>query len=381
MDFDPQKFFIGVIDFFSVLLPGALLTFLFSEQLGPFFLNNRYAALNDSSRWMVFLFSSYLLGHFIFLLGSFLMDDHVYDRIRQATASAQIKRLAKGKRRAWWPTRRLANWLVSEQSDAAVDRATRIKQHYVSALGAAQAINTFQWCKARLALSEHQDANATVLRYEADSKFFRSFAVVLCVVAIWAAWKTRFAMVCVAIVLLLLSTWRFIDQRSKATNQAYWYVITLEAENVSNTAYRQPRENPPGPSHAGGVVYRYKAGEVLFLLIQATINSTEWILPKGHIELEESMKETAVREVVEETGIWARVEVPLDEATFQTGEHPMTVKFYLMQRSGVGKKTESRDIQWLSFDDARLLLRTESQHLLDAAQRVLTTPDRRRRKR
>jgi hypothetical protein len=32
MDFDPQKSFIGVIDFFSALLPGALLTFIFGEQ-------------------------------------------------------------------------------------------------------------------------------------------------------------------------------------------------------------------------------------------------------------------------------------------------------------------------------------------------------------
>src|SRR4030095_12993940 len=35
MNFDPQKFFIGLLDFFSILLPGALLTYLLRDELGP----------------------------------------------------------------------------------------------------------------------------------------------------------------------------------------------------------------------------------------------------------------------------------------------------------------------------------------------------------
>jgi hypothetical protein len=31
MNFEPQKFFIGLIDFFSILLPGAVLTYLTKE--------------------------------------------------------------------------------------------------------------------------------------------------------------------------------------------------------------------------------------------------------------------------------------------------------------------------------------------------------------
>jgi hypothetical protein len=34
MSFEPQKFFVGLIDFFSILLPGALLTFLVKDALG-----------------------------------------------------------------------------------------------------------------------------------------------------------------------------------------------------------------------------------------------------------------------------------------------------------------------------------------------------------
>jgi len=32
MSFEPQKFFVGLIDFFSVLLPGALLTYLIKDE-------------------------------------------------------------------------------------------------------------------------------------------------------------------------------------------------------------------------------------------------------------------------------------------------------------------------------------------------------------
>lgn len=53
---------------------------------------------------------------------------------------------------------------------------------------------------------------------------------------------------------------------------------------------------------AGGVVYRKnKAGEVEILLIQDA--KDRWTIPKGHIEEGETAKQTAEREVGEETGL------------------------------------------------------------------------------
>lgn len=45
MNFEPQNFFIGLMDFFSILLPGALLTFLLIGEAGPVVLGERYAKL------------------------------------------------------------------------------------------------------------------------------------------------------------------------------------------------------------------------------------------------------------------------------------------------------------------------------------------------
>lgn len=83
MNFDPQKFFIGLMDFFSILLPGALLTYLLMGEMGPVVLGDRYATLAGAEAWAAFLFASYLLGHLVFLLGSWL--DGIYDWLRDRT--------------------------------------------------------------------------------------------------------------------------------------------------------------------------------------------------------------------------------------------------------------------------------------------------------
>ena len=155
MNFEPQKFYIGLIDFFSILLPGALLSYLLKDDLGPRFFGKHYGSFAEAEGWMVFLFSSYLIGHFIFLLGSWLLDDHLYDPLRNATYQGQIKRLAKGETLSAGITRHLAKRLVKRDADKAVNLAEKIKEHYLDPLKASSAINTFQWSKARLTLDQH----------------------------------------------------------------------------------------------------------------------------------------------------------------------------------------------------------------------------------
>lgn len=55
----------------------------------------------------------------------------------------------------------------------------------------------------------------------------------------------------------------------------------------------------------GAIVYRIINGEVRFLLIKNK-RSANWGFPKGHMERGETEKETAYREVLEETGIRIR---------------------------------------------------------------------------
>lgn len=62
----------------------------------------------------------------------------------------------------------------------------------------------------------------------------------------------------------------------------------------------------PADPGAGGVVLN-AAGEVL--LVRYTGGG--WTFPKGHIEAGETLEQTAEREVLEETGVAARVVAPL----------------------------------------------------------------------
>lgn len=374
VNFEPQKFFIGLIDFFSILLPGALLTYLLKDDIGQAFLGDGYHALAGTEGWAAFLFSSYLLGHFIFLLGSLLLDDHVYDRIRKATYEEQVKRLTKGEKLSSVLFRWLAVCLIKKDADRAVSQAVRIKEHYLDPLKASSAINAFQWCKARLTL-EHPEAIATVHRFEADSKFFRSLLIVLCVLIPWSLLKERPVIALSGIPLFLLAFMRYVDQRMKATNQAYWYIITLEGS--SDGWFRQPSQaQADGPSHAGGVVFRQVNNQVEYLLVQAKKAPNEWVLPKGHIEPGEQIKETAVREVREETGVWARIKEELNGVSYTVNGNPIKVQFYLMEAVEEGKPSDHRrEHEWLQLDKALVQATHKgSQELIRLAEQKQSTP-------
>jgi 8-oxo-dGTP pyrophosphatase MutT (NUDIX family) len=52
---------------------------------------------------------------------------------------------------------------------------------------------------------------------------------------------------------------------------------------------------------AGGVVFRHAGERIEILMIQDRLG--RWTIPKGHVEEGESLEQTAVREVAEETGL------------------------------------------------------------------------------
>ncbi len=374
MNFDPQKFFIGLMDFFSILLPGALLTWLLMGDVGPVVLGERYAELAGAPAWAAFLFASYLFGHLVFLLGSWL--DELYDWARRYTLNTQITLLARRGRLLPWPTRALI-WLVfKRERNLAVDRAGKIKQQALGDLQAKDAINTFQWSKTWLN-AESPASLAVVQRFEADSKFFRCFTVVL--LLLLAAWPWQhhwpLAGIPVVLVLLLLALWRYMEQRFKATNQAYWSVITLTARS-GKVVFDKPELPTGSPTRAGGVVFRVRGGNAEYLLVEATNDPTQWVLPKGHVEEGEQHRETAVREVHEETGVWARIAHDLGDASYSVDGAVVATRFFLMQAMGGGlRKDKDRACIWLPLTEAvAKASHVETRELLQAAERQRRRP-------
>ena len=351
MNFEPQKFFIGLMDFFSILLPGALLTYLLMDEVGPLVLGDRYCNLAGAQAWAAFLFASYLFGHLVFLLGSWL--DEFYDWARRYTLNVQITRLARRGHLLPWLARALI-WLVFKgERNLAVDRATRIKQQALGALQAKDAINTFQWSKAWLN-AESPASLAVVQRFEADSKFFRCFTVVLLLVLIAWPWQHHWppAGIPVVLVLLLLALWRYMEQRFKATNQAYWFVITLTAKDGKLTFDKAVR-TADRPTRAGGVVYRMRGGTAEYLLVEVKNDPSQWVLPKGHVEEGESDREAVVRGVHKKAGVWAQIADGLHDVSYLTNGSVVTVRFFLMRAAGKGlRKDKDREHVWLPLAEA-----------------------------
>lgn len=349
MSFEPQKFFIGLMDFFSILLPGALLTFLLKSEAEKTEIVGILQQLNGAKGWVAFLVVSYTLGHFAFLLGSWL--DEAYDWLRERTQNTQLKQILKrGKPIRWWI--RFLVWLVfKRERNLAVEAAGKIKRKNLSSIQAKETVNNFQWSKALLAVSS-PESMAIVQRFEADSKFFRCFVIVLIVVLGVSASRQNWQLVIAAAALLPLSLWRYMEQRFKATNQAYWSVITLTAREGKIVIPRAPRRD--NLTHAGGVVFRKPwLRKSSYLLVEAEDDATQWVLPKGKIDSGEDTRETAVREVHEETGVWARICSDLGAKSYPVDGDEVRVQVYLMEQVGRGFPTDrDRKSRWFSFEAA-----------------------------
>jgi ADP-ribose pyrophosphatase YjhB (NUDIX family) len=111
---------------------------------------------------------------------------------------------------------------------------------------------------------------------------------------------------------------------------------------------------------SGGVVFRHdKKGEVEILLIQDS--KERWTIPKGHIEPDEPARETARREIFEETGL-KEMEVLnwLGKINFRYRRQQslvlMTTQIYLVRAKGDTNDLEKEDwmkgIGWFPFNKA-----------------------------
>ena len=110
-------------------------------------------------------------------------------------------------------------------------------------------------------------------------------------------------------------------------------------------------------THAGGIVYQLNSGNKLYLLTTATNNQSQWVLPKGHLEAEETPEFTAIREVIEEAGILAMPLRIVGHQSYKKENEDVVAQYYLMKYiNKVSSPLENRLIKWLPLPDAIELL-------------------------
>lgn len=81
MSLNLEKFLTGIIDFFGIILPGAILTFFLQGQFDSFLLSERnpFPHISKDHELVAFLIVAYIIGHFINAIGARFLDDR-YDR-------------------------------------------------------------------------------------------------------------------------------------------------------------------------------------------------------------------------------------------------------------------------------------------------------------
>ena len=122
---------------------------------------------------------------------------------------------------------------------------------------------------------------------------------------------------------------------------------------------------------AGGFVYRGSGAGCMVLLggrRRPPNRRLTWGLPKGHVEAGETLAETAIREVREETGIDAAIERVLGDIRYEFTKRPgaddavrirKRVRYYLMRRTGgrlADRDDELDTVRWVSLADAPKML-------------------------
>jgi len=111
-------------------------------------------------------------------------------------------------------------------------------------------------------------------------------------------------------------------------------------------------------THAGTVLFKIENNKIYFLLITASHNNQEWVLPKGHRERFELLKQTALRELEEETGLKGEILSTLGKDQYLYKREQIKVKFYLAKYKGTSKKLpcEQRQKEWFEYEEALVKL-------------------------
>jgi 8-oxo-dGTP pyrophosphatase MutT (NUDIX family) len=128
---------------------------------------------------------------------------------------------------------------------------------------------------------------------------------------------------------------------------------------------------------AGGVVLSEPAADAQVALIarRSANGALQWTLPKGTQEPGESITDTALREVREETGLEVELLIELDTIDYwfvwapeQTRYHKF-VHYFLMQATGGDLSqhdSEAEEARWFAIAEARRAMAFGNErHLLD----------------
>ena len=115
---------------------------------------------------------------------------------------------------------------------------------------------------------------------------------------------------------------------------------------------------------AGGLVFRSTSKGKIRVLVSHRPKYDDWSLPKGKAEDGETPEETAVREVLEETGLHCRVVAPIGVSRYRVQGGIKQVAWFAMRplpdSPGFNPNREVDEVRWVSRKQASKLLDYEN---------------------
>jgi hypothetical protein len=209
----PGDFLIGVLDFFAILLPGSIATWLATRYLPPgavfrqlSFASGR-AEPDAATLWTAFVLSSYVLGHFVYMAGSRL--DASYDRWRRRAKPSSSDR----------------TYLAAES----------LRERLTPSLTEGE-FTVLKWSKAFIGV-QSPPARTEIDRLDADSKFFRSLVVVALACALHFLIRESAPGLSVACLFLSAMAYkRYADRRWTMTELSYATAVIIGMTLPKTTA-------------------------------------------------------------------------------------------------------------------------------------------------
>ncbi|MFZ0014093.1 MAG: NUDIX hydrolase [Acidimicrobiia bacterium] len=122
---------------------------------------------------------------------------------------------------------------------------------------------------------------------------------------------------------------------------------------------------------AGGLVFRESSQGKLKVLIAHRPRYDDWGLPKGKADKGETPEQTAVREVLEETGYHCRVVAPMGTTRYRINSGIKEVAWFAMRplpdSPGFARNNEVDEIRWVSRKQAKAKLDYDNDRSLVSA--------------
>lgn len=221
----PGDFFLGVLDFFAILLPGSLAAWLVTRYVPApalkaavtFEFLGRGDDLKPDSLVVAgaFLLVSYVLGNFVFMAGSKL--DASYDR---------------------WRAR-----VHPRDRDRTYQAASSLRKTLTPELDGGE-LTVLKWSMAYIQVKA-ASARPEIDRLEAEQKFFRSLVVIGAIFALHFLLRERALLAtAIALVLTAASFRRYLDRRWAMTEMIFATAVIANAADATTELSAKPAREP-----------------------------------------------------------------------------------------------------------------------------------------